>query len=57
MTMNYIEFIETSVFSRQREALLTEDEFRAFQEMLIIKSIGGRFNSRDWRLQEDPLRT
>lgn len=41
MTMNYIEFIETSVFSRQREALLTEDEFRAFQEMLIINPLEG----------------
>lgn len=41
MTMNYIEFIETSVFARQRETLLTEDEYRAFQEMLIINPLEG----------------
>lgn len=41
MTMNYIEFIETSVFSRQREALLTDDEYRVFQEMLIINPLEG----------------
>lgn len=39
--MNYIKFIETSVFSRQREALLSEDDFRAFQEMLIINPLEG----------------
>lgn len=39
--MNYIEFIETSVFSRQREALLSEDDYRAFQEMLIINPLEG----------------
>ncbi|EHD19766.1 hypothetical protein BrE312_0312 [Brenneria sp. EniD312] len=33
--MRYVEFIETDFFSKQRERLLSEDEYTEFQKLLV----------------------
>lgn len=33
--MNYLELIETTVFSRERKLLMDDDEFRLFQTFLL----------------------
>ncbi|CAH2840396.1 type II toxin-antitoxin system RelE/ParE family toxin [Salmonella enterica subsp. enterica serovar Infantis] len=39
--MEYLEFIETPLFTKQRAELLTEDEYQEFQKELIINpSVG-----------------
>lgn len=39
--MDYLEFIETPLFTKQRIELFTEDEYQAFQTELIQNSSAG----------------
>ncbi|WP_456119821.1 hypothetical protein [Winslowiella arboricola] len=39
--MEYYEFIETSIFTRQIEALLEDEEYLKFQEMLLVNPKAG----------------
>lgn len=34
--MDYLEFIETTVFSRKRAELMKDDDFQAFQSYLLL---------------------
>ncbi|MEQ9720466.1 type II toxin-antitoxin system RelE/ParE family toxin [Yersinia alsatica] len=39
--MDFLQFIETPFFSKQREVLLTEDEFRELQQILLLNPSSG----------------
>ncbi len=39
--MDFLQFIETPFFSKQREVLLTEDEFRELQQVLLLNPSSG----------------
>ncbi|EKN3756395.1 type II toxin-antitoxin system RelE/ParE family toxin [Yersinia enterocolitica] len=39
--MDFLQFIETPFFSKQRDILLTEDEFREFQQVLLLNPSSG----------------
>ncbi len=37
--MDYLEFIETTVFSRKRAELMKDDDFQAFQSYLLLNHL------------------
>lgn len=39
--MDYLEFIETTVFSRKRAELMKDDDFQAFQSYLLLNHHDG----------------
>ncbi|CNK97350.1 addiction module toxin RelE [Yersinia alsatica] len=39
--MDFLQFIENPFFSKQREVLLTEDEFRELQQVLLLNPSSG----------------
>ncbi|CNI45338.1 hypothetical protein [Yersinia vastinensis] len=39
--MDFLQFIEAPFFSKQREVLLTEDEFRELQQVLLLNPSSG----------------
>ncbi|WP_186367183.1 MULTISPECIES: hypothetical protein [Yersinia] len=39
--MDFLQFIEAPFFSKQREILLTEDEFRELQQVLLLNPSSG----------------
>ena len=48
--------IETSIFTRQVQALLADEEYRELQTALVNRpQLGGINHSWEWRLAEDAL--
>ncbi len=53
--MDYLEFIETTVFSRKRAELVKDDDFQAFQSYLLLNHHEGGYDQPHGRMQKDTL--